>query len=164
VSEIRMTFDYEEPRPHVWHALTDPACMTRWMVAARPEGFEPRAGCHFRFIGKPRPGWSGVIDCEVVVATAPSRLRFNWISDGDPTMDLTFDLEELGAGTRLHFAQTGFSGATSIEKAATAHSTRYRPASTQSRASTTRSRTPRDASTSGPVRRRVGRSVSCSTS
>ena len=110
MSEIRMTFDYEEPRPHVWHALTDPACMTRWMVAARPEGFEPRAGCHFRFIGKPRPGWSGIVDCEVVVETAPSRLRFNWISDGDPTMDLTFDLEELGAGTRLHFAQTGFRG------------------------------------------------------
>lgn len=110
MSEIRLVRDYPHPPAKVWRALTEPALMARWMVAARPEGFSPTVGTRFRFVGKPQPGWSGIVDCEVLEATEPSVLRYSWIADEGDVMQLVYRLEPHEGGTRFHFEQTGFTG------------------------------------------------------
>jgi hypothetical protein len=44
-------------------------------------------GTKFRFIAEPKPGWSGVVDCEVLEVDEPSLLRYSWVGDqgGDVT-------------------------------------------------------------------------------
>jgi uncharacterized protein YndB with AHSA1/START domain len=84
VSDIRIVRDYPQSPATVWRAVTDPALIPRWTATGaggRPEGFAPVAGTRFRFVARPRPGWSGVVDCEVLEARAPSLLRYSW-ADG----------------------------------------------------------------------------------
>jgi len=44
-------------------------------AGGRPEGFAPVAGTKFRLLARPKPGWSGVVDCEVLEVSEPSLLR-----------------------------------------------------------------------------------------
>ena len=76
----------------------------------------PRASCpklarRFRFIGKPFPGWDGVVLCEVLEAQAPALLRFTWRNkpEDQPSV-VTNQLEEIPGGTRLTYTHTGFQG------------------------------------------------------
>ncbi len=111
MSEIRIVHEYPDPPAKVWRALTDPALMARWMIAARPEGFSTAVGTRFRFVGKPRPGWGGVVECEVLEASEPSVLRYSWVADGEgEVMQVTYRLEPHGGGTRFTFEHTGFAG------------------------------------------------------
>ncbi|APR87624.1 hypothetical protein A7982_12973 [Minicystis rosea] len=110
MSDIHIVREYAHSPKKVWRALTEPALMERWLVAARPEGFSTVVGTRFRFVGKPQPGWSGVVDCEMLEATEPSVLRYSWLADEGDTMELTYRLDPHGSGTRLTFAQTGFKG------------------------------------------------------
>ncbi len=62
----------------VWHAVTDPGLVQLWTATgagARPEGFTTTVGAQFQFIAKPRPGWSGIVDCVVLEVDQPRLLR-----------------------------------------------------------------------------------------
>ena len=90
MAEIRIVRDYPQPPEQVWRALTDPTLIPRWTstgAGGRPEGFAPVAGTKFRFVAKPKPGWNGVVDCEVLEVNEPSLLRYSWTGDsgGDVT-------------------------------------------------------------------------------
>ncbi len=115
MSEIRIVRDYPYPVARVWRALTDPELVPLWTAAgagARPEGFAPVPGTKFRFVAKPKPGWNGVVNCEVLQAEEPVLLRYTWTADGggDDTV-VTYRLERVGDGTRFTYEHTGFTGA-----------------------------------------------------
>jgi uncharacterized protein YndB with AHSA1/START domain len=114
VSEFEIVQEYPHPRDRVWRALTDPALVPRWTSTGqggRPEGFVPEVGTRFRFVGKPVPGWDGVVRCEVLAADAPSLLRFTWRNkETDEPSFVTYRLEDTAAGTRFTYSHTGFRG------------------------------------------------------
>lgn len=114
MSEIRIVREYPYPVPAVWRALTDPALIPKWTATgagARPEGFQPSAGTRFRYVARPRPGWSGVVECEVLEAREPDRLRYTWTDGGGgETTEVSYLLEATEAGTRFTYEHTGFTG------------------------------------------------------
>jgi uncharacterized protein YndB with AHSA1/START domain len=114
VPEIRITRDFPHSPETVWRAMTDPELVPLWTATgqgARPEGYEPRVGCQFKFVGKPVPGWDGIVYCEVLEVDAPRLLRYSWRGSPDesPT-EVTYRIEPHGDGTRLTYEHTGFSG------------------------------------------------------
>jgi uncharacterized protein YndB with AHSA1/START domain len=114
VSEFEIVQDYPHPRDRVWQALTDPALVPRWTSTGqggRPEGFVPEVGTRFRFVGRPVPGWDGVVRCEVLDADAPALLRFTWRNkEADEPSFVTYRLEDTATGTRFTYSHTGFRG------------------------------------------------------
>jgi uncharacterized protein YndB with AHSA1/START domain len=114
LSEIRIVRYYPHPVAKVWRAVTDPALVPLWTATGaggRPEGFAPVAGTKFRFIGKPKPGWKGVVDCEVLEVHEPSLLRWSWTDGaGGDTTEVAYRLDSHGGGTRFTFEHTGFTG------------------------------------------------------
>jgi uncharacterized protein YndB with AHSA1/START domain len=114
VSEYRVVRDYPHPRPKVWRAVTDPALVQLWTVTgagARLEGFAPTVGTKFQFVAVPRPGWSGVVDCEVLEAAEPALLRYSWADpSGGGVSHVTYRLEPTETGTRFTIEHTGFTG------------------------------------------------------
>lgn len=114
MSEIRIVRDYPQPPATVWRAVTDPAIVPLWTSTGRggrPEGFSPAAGTRFQFIGKPVPGWRGIVDCEVLEVREPALLRYSWAGEenGKPTY-VTYRLEPHAGGTRFTYEHTGFAG------------------------------------------------------
>jgi uncharacterized protein YndB with AHSA1/START domain len=114
VSEIRIVRQYPYAVIRVWHALTDPEFVPLWTATgagARPEGFAPVPGTKFRFVAKPKPGWNGIVNCEVLEAREPTLLRYTWTDDrgGDDTL-VTYRLEAAGDDTRFTYEHTGFTG------------------------------------------------------
>ncbi len=111
---MHLVYDYARPREIVWRALTDPSLVPLWTSTGRggrPEGFEPEVGTSFRLVGKPFPGWDGIVRCEVLEVTAPSHLRYSWRNkEHDDATIVTCTLEETGEGTRLTWDHTGFHG------------------------------------------------------
>jgi uncharacterized protein YndB with AHSA1/START domain len=116
VSEIRIVRDYPHPPTKVWRAVTDPALIPLWTATGaggRADGFTPIAGTKFQFIAKPKPGWSGVVDCEVLEVDEPSLLRYSWVDGGDADGDVTgviYRLQPHAGGTRFIYEHTGFTG------------------------------------------------------
>ena len=79
MAEIEMVETYDRPRVVVWKALTDPALVPCWTSTGRggrPEGFRPEVGTQFRFLGRPFPGWDGIVRREVLVVDGPRLLRY----------------------------------------------------------------------------------------
>jgi uncharacterized protein YndB with AHSA1/START domain len=115
MSTIHIVRDYPHPPAQVWRAVTDPSLIPLWTVTGaggRPEGFTPAVGTKFKFIAKPKPGWSGVVDCEVLEVNEPSLLRYSW-TGGDGGGDVTevvYRLEPQAGGTRFVYEHTGFTG------------------------------------------------------
>jgi uncharacterized protein YndB with AHSA1/START domain len=114
MSEYRVVRDYPYPVARVWRALTDPGLIPLWTstgAGGRPEGFAPVPGTRFRFVARPKPGWNGTVNCQVLEAREPALLRYSWTDDGgsDQTM-VTCRLEPVGNGTRFTFEHTGFTG------------------------------------------------------
>lgn len=99
---------YPHPPERVWQALTDPAALAEWLM---PNTFEPRLGHQFRFWTTPRPGFDGVVNCQVTVLEPPHRLAFTWQGEPlrQPTL-VTFLLQPAGTGTQLRLEHTGFEG------------------------------------------------------
>ena len=114
MSEYRVVNDYPYSPTRVWHALTDPALVPLWTATGqggRPVGFAPVVGTRFQFIAKPMPGWSGVVECEVLEVRAPSLLRYSWVGDAkDDVTQVTYRLEPHNTGTRFTCEHTGFIG------------------------------------------------------
>ncbi len=118
MSEIRIVRDYPYPVATVWRALTEPGLIPRWTATGaggRPEGFAPTPGTKFRFVARPKPGWSGIVNCEVLEAKEPVLLRYTWADAGGGAQTVvTYHLEPTGSagqGTRFTYEHTGFSGA-----------------------------------------------------
>ena len=114
MSEIHIVRDYPHPPAKVWRAVTDPALVPLWTATGaggRPEGFAPVVGTKFRFLAKPKPGWSGVVDCEVLEVNEPSLLRYSWTGDeGGDVTEVVYRLEPHAGGTRFTYDHTGFTG------------------------------------------------------
>jgi uncharacterized protein YndB with AHSA1/START domain len=114
MTAIRITRTYPHPLATVWHVLTDPETVPQWTSSGRggrPEGFSAAVGTRFRFVGKPVPGWRGIVECEVLEASPPTLLRYSWRGDdhGEVT-EVTYRLEPFTGGTRFRYAHTGFTG------------------------------------------------------
>jgi uncharacterized protein YndB with AHSA1/START domain len=114
VSEIRIAVDYPHSMAKVWRALTDPALIPLWTstgAGGRPEGFAPVAGTKFRLIAAPKPGWNGIVDCEVLEVDEPRLLRYSWVdgNGGEVTL-VAYRLEPHAGGTRFTYEHTGFTG------------------------------------------------------
>ncbi len=114
MSDIRIVRDYPYVQPKVWRALTDPALIPLWTATGaggRAEGFTPAVGTRFQWIARPKPGWRGVVDCEVLAVSEPSLLRYSWAGDeGGDVTEVTYRLEARDSGTRFTYEHTGFTG------------------------------------------------------
>src|SRR4051794_12707235 len=112
--QILILRHYPPTPEEVWRAMTDPDVVPRWTSTGRggiPEGFEPRVGCRFRFVGRRVPGWDGIVRCEVLEVDAPRLLRYTWQGGEDerPTV-VTYAVEPTSKGSRLTYQHTGFTG------------------------------------------------------
>jgi uncharacterized protein YndB with AHSA1/START domain len=114
VSEIHIVNTYPHPIDKVWAAITDPALIPLWTVTGqggRPEGFQPVVGNHFTLVGKPFPGWDGVVHCEVLAIDAPRHLKYSWANHpGDRPTIVTYTLSPSAQATTFVFDHTGFKG------------------------------------------------------
>ena len=114
MSDIHIERDYPHPPAKVWRAVTDPALIPLWTSAGqggRPEGFSTTVGTKFRFVAKPKLGWNGVVDCEVLEVNEPSLLRYSWRGgDGGDVTQVVYRLEPHAGGTRFTYEHTGFTG------------------------------------------------------
>jgi uncharacterized protein YndB with AHSA1/START domain len=96
--------------------VTDPALIPLWTATGaggRADGFTPIVGTKFQFTAKPKPGWSGVVDCEVLEVDEPSLLRYSWVDGGDADGDVSmvvYRLRPHAGGTRFIYEHTGFTG------------------------------------------------------
>jgi uncharacterized protein YndB with AHSA1/START domain len=114
MAEINIVRDYPHPVDKVWRALTDPALIPLWTATgegARPVGFAPVVGTRFQYVAKPKPGWRGIVDCEVLQVEEPHLLRYSSVGNegGKPTY-VEYRLEPHGTGTRFTYDHTGFAG------------------------------------------------------
>ena len=114
MSEIHIVRDYPHPPAKVWRAVTDPALVPLWTVTGAGgglEGFAPVVGTKFRLLARPKPGWNGVVDCEVLEVNEPSLLRYSWTGDqGGDVTQVVYRLEPHAGGTRFSYDHTGFTG------------------------------------------------------
>lgn len=114
MSEYHVVREYPTPLPIVWKALTDPALVPLWTSTGRggrPEGFRPEVGTKFQLLGKPFPGWDGIVRCEVLAVDEPRLLRYDWRNkEGDRPTVVTNRLDEVPGGTQLTWEHAGFRG------------------------------------------------------
>jgi uncharacterized protein YndB with AHSA1/START domain len=113
MSEFHVTQEYSHSVEKLWQALTDPDLVPLWTSTGRggrPEGFVAEVGNHFRFVGKPVPGWNGIVDCEVVAVEPPVMLRHTWKGDETEPSMVTWRIERTASGCRLAYDHTGFHG------------------------------------------------------
>ena len=111
MAEIRIVRDYPQPPETVWRALTDPTLIPRWTstgAGGRPEGFGTSVGTKFRYVAKPKPGWSGIVECEVLESDEPTLLRYSWAdAGGGEVTEVAYRLEAHGNGTRFTYEHPG---------------------------------------------------------
>jgi uncharacterized protein YndB with AHSA1/START domain len=114
MSGIHIVRTYPHAPEKVWRAVTDPELIPRWTATgagARTEGFATTVGTRFTYIAKPKPGWKGVVDCEVLEVREPSLLRYSWTDGaGGETTQVTYRIEPYAGGTRFTYDHTGFTG------------------------------------------------------
>lgn len=115
---VSLDYEIKSPIERVWHALTDPATLSQWMLFDTND-FQPIVGRHVQFRGKAATGWTGVVDCDVLEVDAPHRLSYTWVTQGTVgrhETTVTWTLTESGYGvTRLHLEQSGFASAAQHE-------------------------------------------------
>ncbi len=109
--DLRFEAVYPQPPERVWRALTDRNELAQWLMA---NDFSPAVGTRFRFRGQPRPGFDGIVQCEVIEMDAPRRLAYKWGAGTiDTVVRFILQADEHG-GTRLIVEHTGFDGAGSL--------------------------------------------------
>jgi uncharacterized protein YndB with AHSA1/START domain len=104
----RAAIEVDEYLPHpparVWRALTDPDRLARWLM---PNDFAPVVGHRFTFRTHPRPGFDGIVHCEVLTVEHERLLRWAW-RGGTLDTTVTWHLAAEGRGTRLFLRHDGF--------------------------------------------------------
>jgi uncharacterized protein YndB with AHSA1/START domain len=103
---LRKTVEYRHPPERVWRALTDSRALAAWLM---PNDFVPEVGHEFQFRTDPAPGFDGIVNCKVLELDPPSAMRWSWRGGPIDTV-VSFRLEPIADGTRLHFEQAGFDG------------------------------------------------------
>ena len=101
---------YPDAPEAVWRALTDPASLGDWLM---PNDFQPVVGHHFQYRATSARGWSGIVDCVVLVVEPPRRLSYSWRSGKLDTV-VTWGLEPHAGGTKLTLVHSGFTGARNV--------------------------------------------------
>lgn len=106
---VALDITLRSPIQRVWHALTDPATLSKWMMFEAKD-FRPVAGHKFQFRMEAGPDWSIVVDCEVLTVDEPHRLAYTWVVEAQGHSSVvTWTLSETeDGGTHLHMEQTGF--------------------------------------------------------
>lgn len=107
--------DLPDPPEQVWRALTDPSLLEAWLM---PNNIRAEVGACFQFRTAPAPGWSGIVECEVLEVVPHRLLVYSWRSGGSkadegrgPDLEtvVTWRLTPLeGGGTRLYLEHSGF--------------------------------------------------------
>jgi uncharacterized protein YndB with AHSA1/START domain len=92
------------PPAKVWRALTDPVRLSRWLM---PTDFAPVVGRRFTFRTEPRPGFDGVVRCEVLTLEPEKAMSWSW-RGGSLDTTVTWTLAAEGRGTRLFLRHEGF--------------------------------------------------------
>ncbi|WP_216897096.1 SRPBCC family protein [Nocardia alni] len=114
MSDIHIVRDYPYSPVQVWQALTDPELVPLWTSTGRggrPVGFRPEPGARFQFIGKPTPGWNGIVECRILEIDAPRLFRYTWTSGEDGQLTtVTYRVEPQAGGTRFTYDHTGYTG------------------------------------------------------
>ena len=105
---IRVEYDLPHPPAKVWRALTEPKLVAAWLMA---NDIEPVVGHRFTFTAKPMGDWDGRVDCEILEAEAPKKLRYSW--RGGPAnsrldSEVTWTLTPSAKGTLLALVHSGF--------------------------------------------------------
>ena len=104
--DISMEELFPVPIDRVWHALTDPGMIERWLM--RPDGYEAKVGARFILRETPHADCRGQVECEVLELSPPNRMVWSWRGAEDPTTTrLVIDLEVDERGTRLTLRHTG---------------------------------------------------------
>ena len=88
----------------IWRVLTQPHLIEEWLMK---NDFQPVAGHRFTLRADPQPGWTGVIDCEVVTVEPNRVLSYRWGALGVDSV-VTLTLTPTGTGTHLRMEQAGF--------------------------------------------------------
>lgn len=114
--DMKIVREYPQAPNVVWAALTNPALVPLWTSTGqggRPEGFKTEVGTKFTYVGKPFPGWDGLVRCEVLAVEEGRLLRYDWRNkETDKPTVVTNLVEALpGGGSRLTWEHTGFRGA-----------------------------------------------------
>jgi uncharacterized protein YndB with AHSA1/START domain len=101
-----LLIEREMPHPpeKIWRALTEGPLIAEWLMT---NDFKPEVGHRFTFRATPVPGWSGIIESEVLVVEPPSRLVYSWGALGLDSA-VTFTLTPMEGGTRLRMEHSGF--------------------------------------------------------
>ena len=94
----------------VWAALTEPDAIADWLMA---NDFRPVVGHRFTFRTRPRPGFDGIVSCEVLEVEPAQRLKHSW-NTGVHRTTVTWILEAHGSGTRLTLLHEGFRGVAGV--------------------------------------------------
>jgi uncharacterized protein YndB with AHSA1/START domain len=106
---ICVEYDLSYPPARVWRALTEPELLGGWLM---PNDIRPIVGHTFSFKSTPMPGWDGTVQCEVLEAEPPKRLRYSWRGGVAPWfLDsiVTWTLTPTpGGGTLLVLEHAGF--------------------------------------------------------
>ncbi len=115
MSDTKIARDYPQAPTVVWKALTDPALVPLWTTTGqggRPVGFDTKIGTKFRYVGKPFPGWDGIVHCEVLEVDEPRLLVYDWRNKETdrPTVVRNILDGRPDGGTRLIWEHTGFRG------------------------------------------------------
>jgi uncharacterized protein YndB with AHSA1/START domain len=106
--------DLPDPPERVWRALTEPALLEVWLM---PNNIRAEVGAQFQFKTAPTPGWSGVVECEVLEVVPQQLLVYTWrggskLEEGyghEVETVLTWKLTPLeNGGTRLYMEHAGF--------------------------------------------------------
>ena len=107
--DLRFEFTYPHPPERVWRALTDPAALREWLMDTTFS--EATVGHQFQFRTDPKPGFKGIVYCEVTDVDPPRKLAYTWRGGWTdrPTL-VTYTLEPVPEGTRLRLEHTGFRG------------------------------------------------------
>jgi len=104
--DLNFEVTYPHPPEKVWRALTDPRAIAQWLME---NDFEAKVGHKFHFRAAQRPGWDGVVHCEVLEVDPPRRLVYSW-KGGTLDTRVSWVLEPTADGTRVRLDHTGFRG------------------------------------------------------
>ena len=99
----------KHPPEKVWRALTESHLIAEWLME---NDFVPKVGHRFTMRAVPLPGWSGIVNCEVLTVEPPHRLSYRWgdgtESDSGLVTIVTWTLTPRDGGTLVRMEQSGF--------------------------------------------------------